>query len=114
MTQPIRKLLASRRLSLWALGALVALAAAAGTTVPTPNLDRALAAQKVLAEKQPSPQVLNDLGNLLQLARREDEARAAYERALAMDAGHVGLVVSGKAHKSFWPKAVGWLEQRSR
>ena len=34
--------------------------------------------------------------------------------ALAMDAGHVGLVVSGKAHKSFWPKAVGWLEQRSR
>ena len=33
--------------------------------------------------------------------------------AMMMDAGHVGLVVSGKAHKSFWPGAVRWLAERS-
>jgi polyhydroxyalkanoate synthase len=33
---------------------------------------------------------------------------------LSLDAGHVGLVVSGKAHRSFWPGAVRWLGERSR
>jgi poly[(R)-3-hydroxyalkanoate] polymerase subunit PhaC len=33
---------------------------------------------------------------------------------LAMDAGHVGLVVSGRAHRSFWPDAVRWLGERSQ
>jgi len=34
-------------------------------------------------------------------------------KTLAIDAGHVGLVVGGKAHKAFWPKATGWLADRS-
>ncbi len=28
-------------------------------------------------------------------------------------AGHIGLAVSGKAHKDMWPKAVQWLAERS-
>jgi polyhydroxyalkanoate synthase len=32
---------------------------------------------------------------------------------MGIDAGHVGLVVGGKAHASFWPKATEWLAQRS-
>src|SRR4029079_4670691 len=65
-----------------ALAAIAAIAAA----VPPPNLDRALAAQKALAQKQPSAEVWNDLGNLLQLGGRVDEAREAYEHALSLDA----------------------------
>lgn len=33
--------------------------------------------------------------------------------AMSIDAGHVGLVVSGKAHKKFWPEAAGWLGERA-
>lgn len=33
--------------------------------------------------------------------------------ALTIDAGHVGLVVSSKAHKTLWPTAVGWLCKRA-
>jgi polyhydroxyalkanoate synthase len=33
--------------------------------------------------------------------------------SMSIDAGHVGLVVGGKAHKSYWPKATGWLAERS-
>jgi polyhydroxyalkanoate synthase len=33
--------------------------------------------------------------------------------SMSIDAGHVGLVVGGKAHKAFWPKATGWLADRS-
>jgi hypothetical protein len=62
---------------------LVTLAAAA---VPPPNLERALAAQRALAQRQPTAEVWNDLGNLLQLAGKDDEAREAYENALARDA----------------------------
>jgi polyhydroxyalkanoate synthase len=32
---------------------------------------------------------------------------------MSIDAGHVGLVVSGKAHKSFWPQATGWAGERA-
>jgi polyhydroxyalkanoate synthase len=32
---------------------------------------------------------------------------------MTIDAGHVGLVVSAKAHKSFWPEAARWLAERS-
>jgi polyhydroxyalkanoate synthase subunit PhaC len=32
---------------------------------------------------------------------------------MTIDAGHVGLVVSSKAHKTLWPRAVGWLAQRA-
>ncbi len=33
---------------------------------------------------------------------------------MSIDAGHVGLVVSGKAHKTLWPEATRWLSARSR
>jgi polyhydroxyalkanoate synthase len=33
-------------------------------------------------------------------------------KQLMIDAGHVGLVVSSKAHKAFWPEATRWLAQR--
>jgi polyhydroxyalkanoate synthase len=33
--------------------------------------------------------------------------------SMSIDAGHVGLVVGGKAHRSFWPKATSWLAERS-
>jgi polyhydroxyalkanoate synthase len=33
--------------------------------------------------------------------------------SLVIDAGHVGLVVGGKAHKSLWPGATRWLGERS-
>jgi polyhydroxyalkanoate synthase len=32
---------------------------------------------------------------------------------MTIDAGHVGLVVGGKAHKTFWPQATRWLAERS-
>jgi polyhydroxyalkanoate synthase len=32
---------------------------------------------------------------------------------MTIEAGHVGLVVSSKAHKTLWPRAVGWLAQRA-
>jgi polyhydroxyalkanoate synthase len=34
-------------------------------------------------------------------------------KAMTIDAGHVGLVVSGKAHKTFWPESTRWLAERS-
>jgi polyhydroxyalkanoate synthase len=32
---------------------------------------------------------------------------------MRIDAGHVGLVVGGKAQKTLWPDATGWLADRS-
>jgi len=32
---------------------------------------------------------------------------------LSIDAGHIGLAVSTKAHKKFWPEATQWLANRS-
>jgi polyhydroxyalkanoate synthase len=34
-------------------------------------------------------------------------------KAMMIDAGHVGLAVSGKAHKTFWPESTRWLAERS-
>jgi poly[(R)-3-hydroxyalkanoate] polymerase subunit PhaC len=33
-------------------------------------------------------------------------------KAMRINAGHVGLVVSSKAHKNFWPDAARWLAER--
>jgi polyhydroxyalkanoate synthase len=33
--------------------------------------------------------------------------------SMEIGAGHVGLVVSGRAHKTFWPAATRWLGERS-
>jgi len=35
-------------------------------------------------------------------------------KEMMIDAGHVGLVVSSKAHKTFWPEATQWLARRTR
>lgn len=35
-------------------------------------------------------------------------------KEMTIDAGHVGLVVSGKAHKTLWPEAARWLAERSQ
>jgi poly(3-hydroxyalkanoate) synthetase len=32
---------------------------------------------------------------------------------MEIGAGHVGLVVSGRAHQTFWPAATRWLGERS-
>jgi Flp pilus assembly protein TadD len=62
---------------------LADLAAIAATP---PNLPKALAAQRQLAAERPADAgVQNDLGNLLLLAHRTDEAEAAYRRALELD-----------------------------
>jgi poly[(R)-3-hydroxyalkanoate] polymerase subunit PhaC len=34
-------------------------------------------------------------------------------KAMTLDAGHVGLAVSSKAHKKFWPEATAWIAERS-
>lgn len=34
-------------------------------------------------------------------------------KSINFPAGHIGLAVSGKAHKDLWPKIVDWLEERS-
>lgn len=34
-------------------------------------------------------------------------------KKMTIQAGHVGLVVSSKAHKQFWPEATQWLAERS-
>jgi len=35
------------------------------------------------------------------------------KKAARLNAGHIGLAVSSKAHKQFWPEATGWLAERS-
>jgi polyhydroxyalkanoate synthase len=34
-------------------------------------------------------------------------------KAMSIHAGHVGLAVSSKAHRQFWPEAVNWIAERS-
>ncbi len=74
MTKPSRFLFA-------ALAGAALIGAAAATT--TPNLARALEEQQRLVAADPrDAAALNDLGNLLQLAGRTEEAEAAYRSAL--------------------------------
>ena len=35
-------------------------------------------------------------------------------KAMTLDVGHVGLAVSSKAHRQFWPEATGWIAERSK
>lgn len=39
--------------------------------------------------------------------------RADDVATMSIDSGHVGMVVSGKAHEKFWPEATRWLTERS-
>lgn len=34
-------------------------------------------------------------------------------KVMTLDAGHIGLAVSSKAHKKFWPEATKWIADRS-
>ena len=34
-------------------------------------------------------------------------------KVMRLEAGHIGLAVSSKAHKTFWPEATRWLADRS-
>lgn len=76
-----------RRKTFWIAFAVLGVAglAALQAAVAPPNLSNALESQKALAVEQPAdPQVQNDLGNLLILAGRQEEAEAAYRRALEL------------------------------
>jgi tetratricopeptide (TPR) repeat protein len=64
---------------------LLVLAAIATAAIAPPNLDKALDAERALVERQPTAERWNDLGNLLQIAGKEDEARQAYDSALSLD-----------------------------
>ncbi len=64
---------------------LVLVAAAAGLAVAPPHLQKALQAQRELAQLHAAdPDVLNDLGNLLMLAGESEEAEDVYLRALEL------------------------------
>jgi polyhydroxyalkanoate synthase len=39
--------------------------------------------------------------------------RSSEVKQMVIDAGHVGLAVSSKAHRQFWPEAANWIAQRS-
>lgn len=69
------------------LAVLVAVAAiTAKAAVPSSNLAKTLETQRRLAAERPQdPAVYNDLGNLLVLASRTDEAEAAYRKAIELD-----------------------------
>ncbi len=69
-----------------ALALATTLALATSASPPLPNLSRALAEQfELVAEEPDVAAVHNDLGNLLVLAGRNEEAEEAYRDALALD-----------------------------
>jgi predicted TPR repeat methyltransferase len=73
-----------RRWIPWAL-ALPLIALTAWAAAP-PNLSKALEVQRQLVQQRPDdPGAYNDLGNLLQMAGRPEEAEEAYQRALELD-----------------------------
>ncbi len=73
-----------RRWIPWAL-ALPLIALTAWAAAP-PNLSKALEVQRQLVQQRPDdPGAFNDLGNLLQMAGRPEEAEEAYQRALELD-----------------------------
>ncbi|HEY7216606.1 MAG TPA: tetratricopeptide repeat protein [Thermoanaerobaculia bacterium] len=77
-----------RRRTSWILVACLAVLAAiaaVAAAVP-PNLSKAIEAQQRLAAERPNDAaVYNDLGNLLLLVPRPEEAEAAYRKALELD-----------------------------
>ena len=74
-----------RKSKLWLLIPSLAVAAALVASAPPPNLGKAVEAQKALAVERPGDDtVLNDLGNLLRMAGRLDEAEEAYRQALTI------------------------------
>jgi|SRR5829696_347923 len=71
---------------------IAAVAIAAFAAVP-PNLSKALEAQRRLVTERPQDaSVHNDLGSLLLLAERTEEAEAAYRRAIELDPDKVSAL----------------------
>lgn len=71
---------------------VAAVAIAAFAAVP-PNLSKALEAQRrLVAERPQDAAVHNDLGSLLLLAERTEEAEAAYRRAIELDPDKVSAL----------------------
>jgi tetratricopeptide (TPR) repeat protein len=71
---------------LFSLALLLVALVAMGSTSSSPYLDQALATQEALAATQPhNAEVLNDLGNLLALAGKNEQAEEAYRRALELE-----------------------------
>lgn len=71
---------------------LAAIAIAAFAAVP-PNLSKAIEAQRRLVVERPQDAaVYNDLGSLLLLAERTDEAEAAYRKAIELDPDKVSAL----------------------
>lgn len=42
-----------------------------------------------------------------------DAVGSTDRKTITFPSGHIGLAVSGKAHRELWPKVVQWLEERS-
>jgi tetratricopeptide repeat protein len=75
-----------RRTSWILVASLAVLAAIAAVAAVPPNLTKAIEAQQRLAAERPGDAaVFNDLGNLLLLVPRPEEAEAAYRKALELD-----------------------------
>ncbi len=94
------------RRSLWSVFSLSLVVLAALAAAAPPNLPKTLEAQRQLTVERPDDAaVWNDLGNLLLLARRADEAEAAYRRAGELDPERVsalfnlGLLVQQKGER---------------
>lgn len=72
---------------------LVAACAIAAFAAVPPNLSKALEAQRrLVAERPQDAAVHNDLGSLLLLAGRADEAEQAYRKAIEVDPGKVSAL----------------------
>ncbi|HYH47555.1 MAG TPA: tetratricopeptide repeat protein [Thermoanaerobaculia bacterium] len=76
-----------------ALVATLAITAIAAFAAVPPNLSKALEAQRrLVTEKPQDAAVHNDLGSLLLLAERTEEAEAAYRRAIELDPDKVSAL----------------------
>lgn len=77
-----------RKRTFWISGlalACVAVAVAAALAAVPPNLGKAIEEQRRLVSERPQdPAVYNDMGNLLVLASRPDEAEEAYRKAVEL------------------------------
>jgi DNA-binding SARP family transcriptional activator len=77
---------AAPAIKLAAMAAVVVITTLATISAAPPNLEGALAAQQRLCKEHPQdPSAWNDLGNLLLLAERPQDAEAAYRQAVELD-----------------------------
>lgn len=80
-----------RRPLVWILTGLLTVSMTICAVTALPNVDKALARQlELVAEEPGAASGHNDLGNLLLLAGRYEEAEEAYRRAIELDPGDTG------------------------